>query len=226
MNKYDHRWVRGEAIALPVTKALCVGRNYAAHAAELNNPIPSTPVLFLKPATAFQHLEHPITWPRQLGRCDHELELALLIGSGDEDAPEAKVVAVALALDLTLREVQQDLKQAGHPWERAKAFPGACPISPWIPLANVGDPMQLEFSLTVNGAMRQQGKAANMLFSIPDLLQEIHQTFSLIPGDVVLTGTPAGVQGLQPGDQLELALSAATGAHWCWNTEVMVASTS
>lgn len=219
MRPYVHRLQGGETVALPVTKAICVGRNYAAHAAELNNPIPTKPVLFMKPATSFQALDVPVTWPQTLGNCDHELELALLMGPAAQ-GNGVEILAVALALDLTLRDVQQKLKQDGQPWERAKAFAGACPISPWLPIAEVGDLTKLKLSLHVNGTLRQQDSVSSMLFPIPTLLKDIQQTFSLVPGDVILTGTPAGVHRLADDDQLELRLASSNGQQWQWQAKV------
>lgn len=112
-----------------------------------------------------------------------------------------------LALDLTLREVQAKLKQLGRPWEIAKGFDGACPMSPLIPKAQVQHPQQLDFSLQVNSELRQQGNSANMIRGITQLISEMSQHFTLLPGDLVLTGTPAGVGPLQAGDTLTLTLA-------------------
>ncbi|WP_369855538.1 fumarylacetoacetate hydrolase family protein [Candidatus Thalassolituus haligoni] len=193
-----------------IGKAVCVGRNYAAHAAELNNPVPERPLLFIKPADAIVAMEGDITIPVNAGAVHHELEIALLIGRplsfANHQQALAAIAGVGLALDLTLRDVQDGLKQKGHPWERAKAFDGACPVSRFVAAEQVNDWADLNVSLLRNGTMQQQGSSAAMLFPVADLLVEISQHFTLNPGDLVLTGTPAGVGPLEPGDQLTATL--------------------
>lgn len=187
------------------SKIVCVGRNYAEHARELNNPVESSPLLFIKPSTAATAMAPQFSIPRGLGDVHHELEMAILIGStltaAGRDEVVASVVGIGLALDLTLRELQSRLKQKSHPWERAKAFDGACPLSEFIPAAGI-DLQSLELSLLRNGEQQQQGSTADMLFPVYELIAEMSRSFTLLPGDVVLTGTPAGVGPLQPGDEL------------------------
>ncbi len=212
--KYAHRTITTEDAAsiarLPVGKVICVGRNYAEHARELNNPIPSEPLLFMKPKTALVAMEVGIQLPIGLGTCHHEAEIALLMGATLKQADEAKawsaVWGVGLALDLTLRDLQNQLKQQGAPWEKAKAFDGACPVSPFVARAQLPNPATLGLELKVNGRLRQQGLSRDMLVAIPALLATMSQYFTLEPGDIVLTGTPAGVAALSSGDQLSLRL--------------------
>lgn len=203
---YSHRWSDGSSIDLPCGKVVCVGRNYADHAKELNNPVPTEPVLFIKPTTAVCDMDSGWGVPRDRGQVHHELELAILIGEKMTDADEtdalAGIVGVGLALDLTLRDQQTRLKQKGLPWERAKAFDGSCPLSSFIALSMPVDWPALTFDLSVNNQQRQRGYASQMLFSVPQLLAEVSATFTLLPGDVVLTGTPAGVDSLVAGDQV------------------------
>lgn len=207
---YQHRWLDQTAINLPLGKIVCVGRNYAEHARELNNPVPEQPLLFIKPATAACHLDQPLQLPAPGQEVHFETELAVLIGqplrNADEAGAEQAIAGFGLALDLTLRELQSELKANGHPWERAKAFDGACPLSVFIPASQAGDPGQLSFSLTLDGKLQQQGKARDMITPVTALLAHISQTFTLLPGDLVLTGTPAGVGPLRQGQQLKLAL--------------------
>ncbi len=209
---YKHHWLTGEPVNLPVGKAVCVGRNYAAHISELNNPSPDEPVLFIKPATAMHDMMQPIPLPRGRGTVHHEVEVCLLIGQrltcADADQARQAVIAVGLGLDLTLRDVQSWQKERGLPWEVAKAFDGSCPISGFVPIRQIGRLNNLAFSLSVNGQQRQQGNTAQMLTKIPELLSFTSQHFSLLPGDIVMTGTPAGVGPVSPGDQLELVMAA------------------
>ncbi|MFC0267859.1 fumarylacetoacetate hydrolase family protein [Kushneria aurantia] len=202
----------GQPAAQPLGKIVCVGRNYAAHARELGNDVPDAPLLFIKPATSAARLEEPIRVPRHLGEVHFETELALLIGRPLRRVrPEQALAAIAgigLALDLTLRDVQAELKAKGHPWERAKAFDGACPLSRFVALEGREiDYADLHFSLSINGERRQSGHSANMIFGVAELLCEMSKSFTLEPGDVVLTGTPEGVGPLPEKARLELELS-------------------
>ncbi|MEW5250650.1 fumarylacetoacetate hydrolase family protein [Microbulbifer discodermiae] len=208
---YRHRFTCGTACEPAVPgKIVCVGRNYAAHAAELDNPVPEEPLLFIKPATAAVDIEDPIHLPVGRGDCHFEGELALLIGrqlsgANSADVPAA-IAGLGLALDLTLRDLQTELKRAGHPWEKAKGFDGACPVSPFLKLDWLPDWDNLSFSLWLNDALRQRGKTGHMLTPMLDLVAYISGYFTLMPGDLVLTGTPAGVGTLHSGDRLAMQL--------------------
>ncbi|WP_288132151.1 fumarylacetoacetate hydrolase family protein [Microbulbifer sp.] len=207
---YKHTFTCKTPVDLPLGKIVCVGRNYAAHAAELDNPVPDEPLLFIKPATAAVSMAEPIHLPRGRGSCHFEGELALLIGEPLTDAngtevPQA-VAGLGLALDLTLRDLQKALKQQGQPWEKAKGFDGACPLSPFVKLDWAPDWDNLTYTLWLNGEIRQRGKSSHMLTPMLDLVAYISSHFTLLPGDVVLTGTPAGVGELQVGDSLAMGL--------------------
>lgn len=211
MIDYRHSMVGGELLELPPGKVVCIGRNYAEHAQELNNPIPEEPLLFIKPATALASLSRPLRMPRDRGACHHELEVAALIGApltgADIDQARAGITHYGLALDLTLRDVQSALKAKGYPWEKAKAFDGSCPLSPWVPAGEFPDPQAIDFSLSINGVMRQQGNTRLMITPLFQLVSTISQYFTLLPGDSVLTGTPAGVGPLHSGDALLMTLA-------------------
>lgn len=208
---YTHRDSIGKAIDLPVGKVVCVGRNYAAHARELNNPIPPAPLLFIKPATALAPLDLPLDIPLNQGVVHHEVEVALLIGRqieyGSSEAVIEAIAGIGLALDLTLRDVQSRLKQQGQPWEIAKGFDGACPCSGFVGTGLFKDLQDLDFSLELNGHLQQTGNTGDMLFPIAGLLVEMSRHFTLRAGDIVLTGTPAGVGPLAKGDQLRVSLA-------------------
>lgn len=195
----------GKPFCHPLGKIVCVGRNYAAHAAELDNPIPAAPLLFMKPASAAACFEQPLRLPAGQGPVHHELELAVLLGAPLREADAASaasgIAGVGLALDLTLREVQDQLKRSGHPWERAKCFDGAFPVSAFVrtPPAEL---QSLPLRLWRNGLLQQDGNTRDMLFPVAELIATISFHFSLQPGDIISTGTPAGVGPLRHGDQL------------------------
>lgn len=207
------RFTDGQLMGQPLGKIVCVGRNYAEHAKELNNPVPSAPILFIKPATSATVLEETVEAPFERGDVHFETELALLIGETLKEATpesaERAVVGVGLALDLTLRDVQSRLKEKGHPWEIAKGFDGACPLSSFAVLRDVPDWRALRFSLDIDGERRQTGDSGDMLFAVPELLAEMSRHFTLSPGDVVLTGTPAGVGPLPRNAELHLVLQGS-----------------
>ena len=196
-----------------VGKIVCVGRNYAEHAKELNNPIPNSPILFIKPASSVVSFGPTISIPKNQGSVHHELEIAILIGQPLKSATPVQVaegiVGVGLALDLTLRDVQTKLKEKGHPWELAKSFDGACPLTNFVSVPEMQPEQWQAFTLMLekNGHAQQQGSSGEMLFQIIPLIAHISEHFSLQPGDVILTGTPAGVGPLQVGDSLSCQLS-------------------
>jgi 2-keto-4-pentenoate hydratase/2-oxohepta-3-ene-1,7-dioic acid hydratase in catechol pathway len=218
--KYAHTFQDGTPCTLPVGKVVCVGRNYAAHARELGNVVTETPMLFLKPSTALRPLEAGFTIPEGRGECHHETELTILIGKElkNADTPEcwAAIAGVGLGLDLTLRDLQNTLKKNGHPWEVAKAFDGAAPVSPFLAPDAFGDFTDIKFTLSINGAPRQQGHSADMITPVLDLLAFASNIFTLEPGDIVMTGTPEGVAALHPGDALSLWL-----ANNVWQSKVL-----
>ncbi len=207
---YVHRWTSGEEISLVPGKVVCVGRNYAAHAKELNNPILSEPMLFMKPIASLVDITEPIDIDWDKGVVHHELEIAVLIGNTLSRCTKQQVPAaflgIGIALDLTLRELQNELKQKGHPWEKAKAFDGSCPLSAFEPIASFDALDNIGLQLSVNGETRQKGSSKQMLTDIVSLIEYASRWFTLKPGDVVLTGTPAGVGPLNPGDRLQIDL--------------------
>ncbi|QXE89359.1 fumarylacetoacetate hydrolase family protein [Geomonas subterranea] len=189
-----------------IGKILCIGRNYADHIKELGNETPERPVIFTKPATSVIGAGEEIVIPSYSSDCHHEAELALLIGREGRDIPAADALSYlagyAVAIDLTLRDVQAELKKKGLPWDIAKGFDTACPLSPFVPAEQVADPHQLRITLTVNGEKRQDGGTDLMIHRIPELLSYLSSIFTLEPGDLVLTGTPAGVGPVKSGDRV------------------------
>lgn len=196
----------GSGESYPIGKILCIGRNYADHIKELGNETPERPVIFMKPASSVIGEGEEIVIPSYSSDCHHEAELALLIGRGGKDIPAEEalshIAGYGVAIDLTLRDVQGELKKKGLPWEIAKGFDTACPLSAFVPAADVPDPQDLRITLTVNGATRQDGSTGLMIHRIPQLISYLSSIFTLEPGDLVLTGTPAGVGPVKSGDRV------------------------
>lgn len=204
---------------LPLGKVVCVGRNYAAHAEELGNEIPTRPILFIKPASSVIGTDSLIASqiidvPRDTAYDVHyEAELCVRIGAPLKAAsieeikamPKA-IDAVTLGLDLTLRDLQSELKAKGHPWERAKCFDGSCVLAQWVEPEAYADFSAVNYQLYINEQLTQDGHTELMLFPLYELLSEISYAFSLQPGDVIMTGTPSGVGVLKAGDKLTLKL--------------------
>ncbi len=192
---------------LPIGKILCIGRNYVDHIRELGNETPSAPVVFMKPASSVVADGGEVIIPAYSANCHHEAELALLVGERGKNIPEEKALAFiagyGVAIDLTLRDVQDELKKKGLPWEIAKGFDTACPLSTFTPAEQVADPQQLTITMRVNGEERQKGSTALMINPTARLISHLSTIFTLEPGDIILTGTPAGVSRIVPGDTLE-----------------------
>ena len=210
-----------ERLRASIGKVVCVGRNYAAHAEELGNEVPKAPILFMKPASSVVSIRQGVVRPNPAlyGETHYEAELCVqlaadLSAATIEEAKQA-IGGVTLGLDLTLRELQTELKEKGHPWERAKCFDGACVLGDWLDPQVFGDFTDIHYQLTINDALTQDGDSALMLFPVYELLVNISHAFSLQAGDVIMTGTPSGVGALQAGDQLSLKLGA-----YEWQAEV------
>ena len=191
----------------PVGKILCIGRNYAEHIRELGNETPDVPVIFMKPASSVIGDGGTIVIPPYSADCHHEAELALLIGKEGKDISKERalehIAGYGVAIDLTLRDVQAEQKKKGLPWEIAKGFDTACPLSDFVPVSPVVDPHNLRLTLSVNGEKRQDGCSSDMINRVPQIIAHISAIFTLEPGDVILTGTPAGVGQVVAGDVME-----------------------
>jgi 2-keto-4-pentenoate hydratase/2-oxohepta-3-ene-1,7-dioic acid hydratase in catechol pathway len=208
---YQHQYVDGTHIHFPMGKVVCIGRNYAEHAKELNNAVPTEPLLFIKPGSCVVPLVGGFSIPQDRGSVHYEAEIAVLIGKPLSRTPSEEEVIDAIsgfapALDLTLRDVQAKLKEKGYPWELAKSFDGAFVLAPFIPGDAIGDLGDIGIRLVIDGEVRQDGNSRDMLNAILPLIQHIAGHFSLQPGDVISTGTPVGVGPLASGSSLKLEL--------------------
>jgi 2-keto-4-pentenoate hydratase/2-oxohepta-3-ene-1,7-dioic acid hydratase in catechol pathway len=196
--------VRLLAPVIPRSKVVGIGRNYAEHAAEMGNEIPATPMLFLKPNTSVIGPGEPIVYPPFSENVHYEAELAVVIGRVCKDVPAERVPEVIFGYtcgnDVTARDVQQTDGQ----WARAKGFDSSCPLGPWIETEL--DPADLAISCTINGDVRQEGRTSQMIRDVTELVTYVSSAFTLLPGDVIMTGTPSGVGPLAPGDQVAVTI--------------------
>lgn len=200
----------------PFNRIFCVGRNYINHAKELNNQVPQTPVIFIKPVTCLVRPQRKsIPHIVQTEQIHYEAELVLVIGQKNNSTKTDKIdnliAGYTLGLDLTLRDLQTQLKNNDLPWEKSKAFDYSAPIGDIVPLENVHEIENLEFECYVNNEKKQHGKVRDMIFSFIEIIEEISRFWKLIPGDLIYTGTPEGSGALHPGDSIRVS-SEQTGA--------------
>ncbi|MBW0490561.1 hypothetical protein O181_030276 [Austropuccinia psidii MF-1] len=190
-------------------KIIGIGRNYGDHIKELNNQAPSKPFFFLKPTTSYiskgQNIEVPVGI-----NCHHEVELGVVIGTkcrsiNVEDAMKC-IAGYTVAIDLTARNLQEDVKRKQLPWSAVKGFDTFCPVGNFIPVQAVRDPHKLLIWLKVNGKIKQHSSTQNMIFKIPQLISYCSGIMSLEEGDLILTGTPSGVSQILPGDRVEVGI--------------------
>ena len=191
-------------------KIICIGRNYAEHAKELNNPVPTVPVIFMKPDTALLRENKPFYHPDFSEDIHHEIELVLKISKEGKHISEKFAAGyfdeIALGVDFTARDIQQKHKEKGLPWELAKAFDGSAPVSSFVPKDKFNDLYNLNFKLDINGQTRQEGNTKDLLFSFERIIAFVSQYITLKKGDLIFTGTPQGVGKVNIGDHLEAYL--------------------
>jgi fumarylpyruvate hydrolase len=204
----------------PVRRIYCVGRNFADHAREMGAVVPASthergqPVFFCKPADAIV-VDGVVPYPRGTHELHHEVELVVALGHDapagelDPDAAMALVFGYGVGLDLTRRDLQAAAKAKGLPWDTGKAFDHCAPISALVPAADIGDLSAGTLTLTVNGERRQHGALADLIWNVPEILQELAKLYALRAGDLVFMGTPAGVGPLQVGDTFHASLAHA-----------------
>jgi len=187
-------------------KIICIGRNYADHAKELNNSVPTEPVFFLKPDTALLPKKNPFVYPSFSKNIQHEVEIVLKInrlGKHIEEKFAHKYYnEIGVGVDFTARDLQQQCKEQGMPWEKAKAFDGSAPTSPFTPIDQFDDINNLDFSIQINGETKQMGNTKDMLFNFNQIIAYVSQFFTLKIGDLIYTGTPAGVGPIQINDTI------------------------
>jgi 2-keto-4-pentenoate hydratase/2-oxohepta-3-ene-1,7-dioic acid hydratase in catechol pathway len=195
--------VRLLAPILP-SKVVCLGKNYAAHAAEFGSEVPEEPLIFLKPSTSVSGPGDPIPLPRISNRVDYEGELAVVIGRIARNVRAEETFRYILGYtcgnDVTLRDLQKKDDQ----WTRAKGFDGSCPLGPWVETEL--DPIDVHLETRVNGEVRQSASTSDMVFGVATIIEFVTEFMTLLPGDVIMTGTPQGVGKLEPGDKVEVVV--------------------
>lgn len=204
---YDLDEVRLLSPVIPRSKVVGVGKNYLDHVKEFDGEVPKEPILFIKPNTAVIGPDDPIVLPNWSHHIDHEAELAVVIKTIVKDIEPDQVDEVVLgytvANDVTARDIQREDGQ----WTRAKGFDTACPLGPWITVDPELDIDNLQVSASVDGQLRQNASTAEMIVPVRELVSFISKSFTLLPGDVIITGTPAGVGPLQPGERVDVSVS-------------------
>ncbi len=200
--------IRNSKARFPVRRIYCVGRNYADHAIEMgHNPNRETPFFFQKNADDLVINNNDFPYPPQSKAVHHEVELVVAIGKGGFDISNqhalGHVWGYAVGLDMTRRDLQSEMKKAGRPWEIGKAFAGSAPCSDVIAASEIGYPSDGHIQLKVNGEVRQSGNINQMIWKVPEIIEVLSGLFELKPGDLIMTGTPAGVDAVNIGDLLE-----------------------
>lgn len=188
-------------------KIICIGRNYAEHAKELNNPVPTAPVFFMKPESSLVRNNMPFFYPEFSKDIQYEVELVIHINKVGRNILEKHANSyydrIGIGIDFTARDLQQEAKQKGLPWEMAKAFDSSAPVSEFIPVQEFNDLRNIAFSLCKNDTEVQKGNSANMIFTFEQIISYVSKFVTLKMGDIIFTGTPAGVGPVVIGDRLE-----------------------
>ena len=195
---------------LPIQNIFCIGRNYAKHIEELNNETPVEPLVFLKPTSALAQADDTITLPEFSNSVHYEAELVLYIDQDARNLAPSEALSVvggyAIGLDLTARDLQDQIKSKGEPWTKCKGFPGAAIVSDFISADKIDNAEDISFTFTQNGVLKQNGNTSMMLYPIAEIVSYLSQVYGLSEGDLIYTGTPEGVGELSTGDALKLTL--------------------
>ncbi len=196
--------VRLLAPVIPRSKVVCIGKNYADHAAEMGGVVPDEPIIFLKPNTSVIGPGDVIVWPQMSERVDHESELAIVIGRICKDVPKERVNDVIFGYTIANDVTARDLQSKDGQWTRAKGFDTFCPLGPWIDTDFI--PGSQKITATVNGDIKQSAQLSDMIFKVPEIINFVTQVMTLLPGDVILTGTPAGIGPMVAGGSATMAI--------------------
>ena len=196
--------VRLLAPVIPRSKVVCIGKNYADHAAEMGSVVPEEPIIFLKPNTSVIGPNDTIVWPDMSERVDHEAELAIVIGRLCKDVPVEKVNDVIFGYTIANDVTARDLQKKDGQWTLAKGFDTFCPIGPWIDTDFI--PGTQKITATINGELKQSAQLSDMMFKVPEIINFVSRVMTLLPGDIILTGTPAGIGPMVAGADATMAI--------------------
>ena len=196
--------VRLLAPVIPRSKVVCIGKNYADHAAEMGGVVPDEPIIFLKPNTSVIGPNDTIIWPEMSERIDHESELTIVIGRLCKDVPIERVNDVIFGYTIANDVTARDLQKKDGQWTRAKSFDTFCPIGPWIDTEFI--PGTQKITATVNGEIKQSAQLSDMIFKVPEIINFVSRVMTLLPGDVILTGTPAGIGPMIAGGSATMSI--------------------
>ncbi|MBM3568050.1 MAG: fumarylacetoacetate hydrolase family protein [Alphaproteobacteria bacterium] len=200
--------VKGESRRFPVGRIFCVGRNYAEHAKEMgHDPNREPPFFFMKPGSAILTGDADFPYPSETKDVHHEMELVVALGKGGRNIAEGDalghIYGYAVGLDMTRRDLQGEAKKLGRPWDTGKAFDHAAPCSAVVKASEIGHPTKGKVKLEVNGKLRQEGDVSQLIWKIPEMIAYLSRLFTLQPGDLIFTGTPAGVAAVVKGDVMK-----------------------
>jgi 2-keto-4-pentenoate hydratase/2-oxohepta-3-ene-1,7-dioic acid hydratase in catechol pathway len=192
------------APVIPRSKVVCIGKNYADHAAEMDSEVPSEPIIFMKPNTSVIGPNETIVWPRMSQRVDYEAELAIVISRICKEVPAEKAKDVIYGYTLANDVTARDLQKIDGQWTRAKGFDTFCPLGPWIETEFTPDNQKI--TATLNGEIKQSSVLSEMIFKVPQIIEFVTNVMTLLPGDVILTGTPAGIGPMPAGSSISISI--------------------
>jgi 2-keto-4-pentenoate hydratase/2-oxohepta-3-ene-1,7-dioic acid hydratase in catechol pathway len=197
--------VRLLAPVIPRSKVVCIGKNYSDHAAEMGSDVPEEPIIFLKPNTSVIGPNDLIQWPSSSERVDHEAELAIVISKICKEVPKERVKDVIFGYTIANDVTARDLQKKDGQWTRGKGFDSFCPLGPWIDTDF--QPGDQAITATVDGELKQSAKLSEMIFKVPEIIQFVTNVMTLLPGDVILTGTPAGIGPLNQNGEVAISIA-------------------
>ena len=203
--------VLGTQATFPVRRIYCIGRNYAAHAIEMGHDPDREPPFFFQKNPDNIDISGRFPYPVKTGDVHHEIELVVALKTGGTNIPVEgaldHVFGYGVGLDMTRRDLQAEAKKLGRPWEIAKAFEHSAPMGPLVPAAQIGHPQAGRVTLSVNGALRQEGDLNQLIWKVPEMIAYLSDFFELAPGDLIMSGTPSGVGAVERGDVMEGAIA-------------------
>ncbi|MBM4175891.1 MAG: fumarylacetoacetate hydrolase family protein [Ignavibacteria bacterium] len=206
--------IKGSEKTYSIGKVLCVGKNYLEHAKELGDAVPDKPVIFMKPASSIIFSGEKISHPKFSTSLHFETELVLIVGKTCKEVSKSQamdfIAGYSVGLDMTLRDIQSQLKKNGHPWEMSKCFDTSTVLGEFVSTAEIDDPNNLSIKLWVNNVMRQNDNTSSMIYNVESIFEYLSTYFTLEEGDIIFTGTPPGVGEVKIGDKLKAEIESVS----------------